>query len=152
MKWTLAQLETMTLPISVENELSFNKEILNLNELLADFKLNINVNLSRISNTAYLLHGQVSTSLQLEDSITLEEITYDMNVDIDEIFDVDYTLSEDSNIIENGIIDIEPILLELVRLNIPMVITNDKNKKFEDVKLGNEDINPSFEGLLDLLK
>ena len=152
MKWTLAQLETMTLPISVENELSFNKEVLNLNELLADFKLNINVNLSRISNTAYLLHGQVSTSLQLEDSITLEEITYDMNVDIDEIFDVDYTLSEDSNIIENGIIDIEPILLELVRLNIPMVITNDKNKKFEDVKLGNEDINPSFEGLLDLLK
>ena len=42
MKWTLAQLETMTLPISVKNELSFNKEILNLNELLADFKLNIN--------------------------------------------------------------------------------------------------------------
>ena len=41
MKLTLAQLETMTLPISVENELSFNKEVLNLNELLADFKLNI---------------------------------------------------------------------------------------------------------------
>ena len=77
---------------------------------------------------------------------------YKDNVDIDEIFDVDYTLSEDSNIIENGILDIEPILLELIRLNIPMVITNDKNKKFEDVKLGNEDINPSFEGLLDFFK
>lgn len=152
MKWTLAQLETMTLPISVEKELSYNKEILNLNDLLDDFKLNLNLSLSKISNTAYLLHGNVSTSLQLEDSITLEEITYDMNVDIDEIFDVDYTLSEDSNIIENGILDIEPILLELIRLNIPMVITNDKNKKFEDVKLGNEDINPSFEGLLDFFK
>ena len=152
MKWTLAQLEAMTLPISVEKELSYNKEILNLNDLLDDFKLNLNLSLSIISNTAYLLHGNVSTSLQLEDSITLEEITYDMNVDIDEIFDVDYTLSEDSNIIENGILDIEPILLELIRLNIPMVITNDKNKKFEDVKLGNEDINPSFEGLLDFFK
>lgn len=152
MKWTLAQLEAMTLPISVEKELSYNKEILNLNDLLDDFKLNLNLSLSKISNTAYLLHGNVSTSLQLEDSITLEEITYDMNVDIDEIFDVDYTLSEDSNIIENGILDIEPILLELIRLNIPMVITNDKNKKFEDVKLGNEDINPSFEGLLDFFK
>jgi uncharacterized metal-binding protein YceD (DUF177 family) len=151
-KWTLAQLEAMTLPISVEKELSYNKEILNLNDLLDDFKLNLNLSLSKISNTAYLLHGNVSTSLQLEDSITLEEITYDMNVDIDEIFDVDYTLSEDSNIIENGILDIEPILLELIRLNIPMVITNDKNKKFEDVKLGNEDINPSFEGLLDFFK
>jgi hypothetical protein len=80
-KWTLAQLEAMTLPISVEKELSYNKEILNLNDLLDDFKLNLNLSLSKISNTAYLLHGNVSTSLQLEDSITLEEITYDMNVD-----------------------------------------------------------------------
>ena len=149
MKWTIAQLETFDLPIHIEKELNYNKEILNLEDLLEDFKVNLDLTLSKISSTAYLLHGTLETELSLVDSISLEKILYPMDLELDEIFDNDFTLTEDSNIIENGIIDIEPILLELIRLNIPMVVTNDKTKKFEDVKLGNEDINPSFEALLD---
>ena len=149
MKWTIAQLETLDLPIHIEKELNYNKEILNLEDLLDDFKINLDLTLSKISSTAYLLHGKLNTELSLVDSISLEKILYPMDLKIDEIFDNDFTLTEDSNIIENGMIDIEPVILELIRLNVPMVITNDKTKKFEDVKLGNEDINPSFEALLD---
>ena len=84
--------------------------------------------ITRISDDAFSIVGILSGTMVLPDDITLEDVDYNYEIQIDENFG-ENTENDENNIeIVQNTIDILPFLWQNIIVEIPLKVVSDKNK------------------------
>ena len=89
--------------------------------------------ITRISDDTFSISGVLSGTMVLPDDVTLEDVNYNYEIQIDENFG-ENTENDENNIeIVQNTIDILPFLWQKIIVEIPLKVVNDenKNKTFE---------------------
>ena len=89
--------------------------------------------ITRISDDTFSIVGILSGTMVLPDDITLEDVDYNYEIQIDENFGESTENSENNIEIVQNTIDILPFLWQNIIVEIPLKVVNDenKNKTFE---------------------
>ena len=84
--------------------------------------------ITRISDDTFSISGVLSGTMVLPDDVTLEDVNYNYEIQIDENFG-ENTENDENNIeIVQNTIDILPFLWQNIIVEIPLKVVNDKNK------------------------
>ena len=84
--------------------------------------------ITRISDDTFSISGVLSGTMVLPDDITLEDVNYNYEIQIDENFG-ENTENDENNIeIVQNTIDILPFLWQNIIVEIPLKVVSDKNK------------------------
>jgi len=149
-KWALAQLMKITMPYTFD-------EVLDLTELdgFENIKhidnVNVRTTIKEYGDDTYLCDFNIKATLELEDSISLETIKYDINVNESELYSTNKD-SEDATIIETNTLDTKEAIITAILSNKPMSVSNHEFIDDVDIEEDEEDnINPAFASLKDLL-
>ena len=84
--------------------------------------------ITRISDDTFSIVGILSGTMVLPDDITLEDVDYNYEIQIDENFGESTENSENNIEIVQNTIDILPFLWQNIIVEIPLKVVNDKNK------------------------
>jgi uncharacterized protein len=84
-----------------------------------------------LSSTKFTFHLSIKGTMVLPCSRTLVDVLYPFEIHTTETFllnDYDYTTDEDSHVVQGEIIDLLPIVKELILLEVPMqIFSKDEN-------------------------
>ncbi len=157
MKYTIFQLRKLNMPFSVEESIDFSKDLDGFEDIIRSSIANVKETIRRVNDDTFIVEANIKISLVIESSISLDEITQD--IDLNESFEytLDKSLAEDSDaiLIENNTVDTYDAILTEILCNKPMTSIID-GEEFVSDEVSTEDesdeINPSFAGLADLLK
>lgn len=84
--------------------------------------------ITRISDDTFSIVGILSGTMVLPDAITLEDVDYNYEIQIDENFGESTENSENNIEIVQNTIDILPFLWQNIIVEIPLKVVSDKNK------------------------
>ena len=84
--------------------------------------------ITRISDDTFSIIGVLSGTMVLPDDITLEDVDYNYEIQIDENFGESTENSENNIEIVQNTIDILPFLWQNIIVEIPLKVVSDKNK------------------------
>lgn len=84
--------------------------------------------ITRISDDTFSIVGILSGTMVLPDDITLEDVDYNYEIQIDENFGESTENSENNIEIVQNTIDILPFLWQNIIVEIPLKVVSDKNK------------------------
>ena len=84
--------------------------------------------ITRISDDTFSIVGILSGTMVLSDDITLEDVDYNYEIQIDENFGESTENSENNIEIVQNTIDILPFLWQNIIVEIPLKVVSDKNK------------------------
>ena len=99
----------------------------------------------------WLCEFNVKIKLILQDSVSLEEIPYNIDVKSEEIFTKDESI-EDATLIEGLTLDTREAIISIILENKPFAQTSHEfNDDIEEDEEEEDNINPAFASLKDLL-
>ena len=157
MKYTIFQLRKLNMPFSVEESIDFSKDLDGFEDILRSSIANVKETIRKVDDNTFIVEANIKICLILESSISLEEIPHD--IDITEKFEytLDKSLAEDSDaiLIENNTVDTYDSILTEILCNKPMTSIIEGEEFISDEveeKTEEENINPAFASLADLLK
>lgn len=84
--------------------------------------------ITRISDDTFSINGVLSGTMVLPDDITLEDVDYNYEIQIDENFGENTENNENNIEIVQNTIDILPFLWQNIIVEIPLKVVSDKNK------------------------
>ena len=84
--------------------------------------------ITRLGDDTFSIVGILSGTMVLPDDITLEDVDYNYEIQIDENFGESTENSENNIEIVQNTIDILPFLWQNIIVEIPLKVVNDKNK------------------------
>lgn len=84
--------------------------------------------ITRISDDTFSINGVLSGTMVLPDDITLEDVDYNYEIQIDENFGENTENTENNIEIVQNTIDILPFLWQNIIVEIPLKVVSDKNK------------------------
>lgn len=150
MQFTLAQLRKLGNNYSFDEKLDLSNELNGFEDIISSSLCNVHTIIKERGENIYLCQFHIEIDLILEDSNTLEEIPYNINVDAEELFSTDESL-DDAFIIEGITLDTKEAILTNILINKPM--STSKTSYVDDVVEDEpeEKINPAFANLKDLL-
>lgn len=153
MKFTLAQLRKFNMPYSYSEDLDLSKDLNGFEDIKSSSLCHVDYIIKERGDETYLVEFKYQIDLVLEDSVSLEEIPYQIKDESSELYTTDKENS-DATIIEGITLDTYEAVLTEVLSSKPMSITN---HQFEDDSADYEEeeedkINPAFANLKDLLK
>lgn len=150
MQFTLAQLRKLGNNYSFDEKLDLSNELNGFEDIISSSLCNVYTIIKERGENTYLCQFHIEIDLILEDSNTLEEIPYNINVDAEELFSTDESL-DDAFIIEGITLDTKEAILTNILINKPM--STSKTSYVDDVVEDEpeEKINPAFANLKDLL-
>ena len=128
-----------------------NKNIVNLKDM------HVNGYLKLSDNDNLEVNLKLTGNMLLKDSVTLENITYPLDIKIAEEYDINDEYFKEYYEKKQNILDIMTILWENIVLEVPMRLTNSKNTNIsgEGWSMGNNEnkneIDPRMAKLLSLL-
>lgn len=122
MKWALSQLYKLNgSPFTFETEYDFKDRIKGIDDILDITKTKVTGVGKNVIGDRYSFDLHITTTLILEDAVTLEPIEFPIDIEVTEEFDTED--DGECNLIEKNTIDLEPVVWEIVYLEKPMRIT-----------------------------
>lgn len=125
MKWSLQQLYRY-----VNNPLTFSGEV-DYSEYAKGVSDIIRMDIAKYSGTAYMVRDDyfkfnihIETTLYLEDCRTLDEVPFEVNLDVVEFFTKDET-DDNAYYIEKNTVDLYDVIWENILLEKPIRITKE---------------------------
>ncbi|MFI3252620.1 MAG: YceD family protein [bacterium] len=150
MKWSIPQLRKLKKPFTFESNLDLNNLIGNMSDVIRTNNCVISGTCREIGDDAFEFDINIKAVLYLECSVTLEEVEFNFESDITELFGYDEEFSSLVNLIEKDTIDLTDVILTEIIVSKPMKIVKEGYEEhFSDEP--ERRINPAFEGLKDLL-
>lgn len=123
MKWALSQLFKYNgKPFTFEGEYDFTNRIENIDDILEISMTKVKGVGRNLYKDRYAFDMHITTTLTLEDAVTLDPVIFPVDITVTELFDV--VDDGEVNLIEKNTIDLEQVVWELVYLEKPMRITN----------------------------
>ena len=148
--------------ILIDDEIEIDKSYLYNTDIKNISKVNVKGNIKPY-NDNFELNLNINCTLTLICSISLKDVKYDVDIDINEIIgesNEDFEIEENNKIINNTI-DLIPIIWQNIILEVPLkVISPDIDLKniegdgwqfITEEKVNNKDIDPRLEKLKDFL-
>lgn len=130
LRWSLDQLyRYQHQKLEFNATLNYNDYIKNFRDILKMDDVLVFGILNSVSNDTFRFILHIETVMYLEDSWTLEEVPYPVNVDIEEVFTKDARLVTDDNdyrYIEKNTIDLYDVVWENIILEKPISIKREK--------------------------
>lgn len=121
MKWSLQQLSRYTkTPLEFEGKVDYS-EYVKYADILRMDEVSYSGTCLALSDEYFEFNIHIETVMYLEDSRTLEEIKYPINMDVKEYFSKDPD-DEDSYYIEKNTVDLHDVIWESILLEKPMYI------------------------------
>ena len=153
MKFALAQLGNFRMPYSYDEELDLSDELNGFEDILRTSLCKVSTTIKERGEDTYLCVFHINVELIVQDSITLEEIPYEIDVDAEELFTKDVE-NMDATYIEGQTLDTKEAIISIILENKPASQSvesfEDQNEEFEDEE-EDKGINPAFASLKDLL-
>ena len=152
MKFALAQLGNFKMPYSYDEELDLSEELNGFEDIISSDKCFVHTMIKDRGENTWLCVFNVKIKLILQDSVSLEEIPYDIDVKSEEIFTKDESM-EDATIIEGLTLDTKEAIISTILENKPVSQSShefDDESDYEEEE-EEEKINPAFASLKDLL-
>ena len=129
MKWSLQQLNRYSNEDLVfSGEFNFNEFVGQVNGLLSITDVNVEGRCRCIDIDRYKFDLHITALLELEDSWTLEPVSYKVDLEVTEVFDKAET-DDDVRLIEKNTVDLKEVVWENILLEIPMRIVKDEVKE-----------------------
>lgn len=150
MQFTLAQLRKLGNNYSFDETLDLSNELNGFEDIISSSLCKVHTTIKERGENTYLCQFHIEIDLILEDSNTLEEIPYNINVDAEELFSKDEAL-DDAFIIEGITLDTKEAILTNILINKPMSTSKTSYVEEDVVEEPEEKINPAFANLKDLL-
>lgn len=148
--------------ILIDDIIDIDKSYLNNTDIRDISKISIKGSIKSLESN-FELNLNVKCTLTLICSISLEDVKYDINININEVIgeDDEYTQLEENNKIINNSIDLIPIIWQNIILEVPLKVIS-PNVQYENLKgdgwkfiteeeVNNKDIDPRLEKLKDFL-
>ncbi len=122
MKWALSQLFKYNgKPFTFEAEYDFKKYIENIDDIIDITPTKVTGVGKNVIGDRYSFDLHITTTLILEDAVTLEALEFPIDLEVTEEFDTED--DGECNLIVKNTIDLEPVVWEIVYLEKPMRIT-----------------------------
>ena len=150
MKFTLANLRKLGSNYSFDEEMDLSKELDGFEDIKSSSLCKVHTTIKERGEETYLCIFHIEIDLVLEDSVTLEEIPYNITVDAEELFSNDENL-DDAFPIEGITLDTKEAILTNILINKPMATSNTGYVSDEEDGSPSDNINPAFLKLKDLL-
>ncbi|WP_299087124.1 YceD family protein [uncultured Metabacillus sp.] len=136
MKWTISQLHQLqSKGLRIDEEIDLS-ELITSHKDIRDLSL-VNVNgRADISSTKVTFHLSISGSMVLPCSRTLVDVQYPFSIDTTETIllkPADYDTDEDFYLAEGEMVDLTPVIKELILLEIPIQVFCDDGTNEEGV-------------------
>ena len=106
---------------------NFSKEKLKNTSIKKLSSVKVNGKITKISDYSIDLTMEIKTNMTLEDSVTLEEIEYPVNIQFNSIIDSDEDDEESCKILQNTL-DILPIVWENIVLEVPLRVVKEEKE------------------------
>lgn len=145
MKWTLGQLAKIQKPMKIEYELDFTSFLDKMDGVKAISPVFVKGECYEIGFDEYVFSLDIKCELTMICAISLENVSYPLNIHTDEIFKTSNPDGDDINLVSNNMIDLDPVVLANVIMNIPMKVVKE-GEEFEEEEI-EERINPAFADL-----
>ena len=148
--------------ILIDDEVSIDKEYLKNTDIKDISTIKVNGKIVP-SNDNFEVFLNIKCTLILTCSISLKDVNYDIDIDINEVIgeDTEYQFFEENNKIINNSIDLIPIIWQNILLEVPLkVVSPDVESKdlqgdgwkfITEEKVNSMDIDPRLEKLKDFL-
>ena len=150
MKFALAQLRKFNMPYEFIDEVNFD-ELIGFENIKNVKESNIKTIINEYNDDTYKLNFDIHVILVLEDSVSFEDIEYEINTKGEEFYSTDNN-RDDSFIIEGTTLDTKEAIFELILSEKPMSISNHEFvDEIEDEDLDEEFNNNPFKDLKKLL-
>ncbi len=151
MKFALAQLGNFKMPYSFDEELDLSEELNGFEDIISSDKCFVHTVIKDRGIDTWLCEFNVKIKLILQDSVSLEEIPYNIDVKSEEIFTKDESI-EDATLIEGLTLDTREAIISIILENKPFAQTSHEfNDDIEEDEEEEDNINPAFASLKDLL-
>ena len=152
MKFALAQLGNFRMPYSYDEELDLSDELNGFEDILRTSLCKVSTTIKERGEDTYLCIFHIEIELVVQDSITLEELPYKIDVDAEELFTKDID-NMDATYIEGQTLDTKEAIISIILENKPASQSNesfeDQNDDFDEEE--DKGINQAFASLKDLL-
>lgn len=128
MKWSIQQLyRYMNTPLEFSGEDDYSDYAKSVNDIIRMDPVKYSGKCRATGNDRFEFTINIKTTLYLEDAWTLEEVPYEMDLDVKEIFSKDRNECDNSNYdihyIEKNTVDLYDIIWESILLEKPIRIT-----------------------------
>ncbi|MGL4949505.1 MAG: YceD family protein [Anaeroplasmataceae bacterium] len=154
MKFSFAQLRKLKMPHLFEEKLDLSNELNDFEDIKKINNVNVKYELNELTIGKYLLKMNIKCNLILECSISLDEISYDVDVDVVEQYSSD-DKDTDCFKIEGQTLDTLDAVITNIIIAKPMKVTREGvvyNSPIEDFVEEEKKVNPAFKDLKDFLK
>ncbi len=151
MKFALAQLGNFRMPYSFDEELDLSEELNGFEDIISSKNAFVHTVIKDYGENTWLCEFDIKIELTLEDSVTLEEIPYKIDVKASELYTKDSNI-EDATLIEGLTLDTKEAIISAILEEKPASQSNSEFYDDESEDESEEDnINPAFASLKDLL-
>ena len=149
MKWALAQLNKIQMPYTYDEELDLS-ELVGFENIKKIDNAFVKTTIKEYGEDSYQLEFDIKCNMVLEDSVSLEDIDYNIDIKSSELYSVDPN-ADDATIIETNTLDTKEAIIQAILSEKPVSISN--HEYVEDIEEDDEDdnINSAFASLKDLL-
>jgi len=144
MKWTVLQLQKFRdVELEIDQMVDVSKDLKQRDpEIRSASPIHV-TGTARIDSQKAVLHLHLTGNLVLPCSRTLVDVTYPINIRSTETFlikPVEYSSSEDEEVHEpiEGVVDLIPVIEELILLEVPMQVISEDAKNTETLQTGKD--------------
>jgi uncharacterized protein len=125
LKWTISQLHQLqSKGLKIEEEIDLRELVTSHQDIRDISKVRVSGR-ADISSTKVTFHLSISGSMVLPCSRTLVDVQYPFSIDTTETFllkPAAYDTEDDYNLVDGDIVDLTPIIIEIILLEIPMQV------------------------------
>ena len=149
MKFALAQLGNFKMPYSFDEELDLSEELNGFEDIISSDIAYVHTVIKDYGENTWLCDFSINIKLTLQDSVSLEEIPYNMDVKAEELYTKDSSIL-DATFIEGLTLDTKEAIISAILENKP--VSQSSHDFYDDEEEEEEEkINPAFASLKDLL-
>jgi uncharacterized metal-binding protein YceD (DUF177 family) len=152
MQLTLAQLRKVAFPYTVDEDLDLTNELNGFEDIISISLVHVHSVIRERGIDTYEISFHISCELTLEDSVSLEPISYPLDTEAVEIFTTDSDL-EDAFLIDGITLNTKEAVITNILCEKPMSYTfcEFESDPEPEEKSEESDINPAFSALKDLI-
>ena len=114
--------------ISINIDVNFDEESLSKTTIKKLIDTKFIGEISKLYDDEFNINGKLTGKMILPDDITLEDTTYNFDIDIDENFDITNEIDDNNLKIIKNTLDISNFLWQNILTEIPSKVVNEKNR------------------------
>ena len=150
MQLTLAQLRKLSFPYVCDEELDLSNELNGFEDIKSSSLVKVHYVIKERGIDTYLIKLNIHVDLVLEDSVSLKDVTYPIDTEVEELFSTDDSI-EDAFLIEGVTLNTKEAILTNILCEKPMSFTKENFVSDVEEETEDDNINPAFASLKDLL-